>query len=155
VTGKKKLLDTFHHSLKKLKYYNDAKEIIDIFSHAYDREDKLSTFNIILNTRIAELLGIKCKFELGTNLGLGSYKKNDRLIRRCAILDSKTYLCGQGASGYQDDGLLISHGIEIIKADYALGNRLFGDDVRYSILYNVAKYGCEYIKAGIEEGIKV
>jgi len=141
----KKILKTIEINLGMYPYASDLQPILEEFSTAYYRYDCLGELNINMNQYLARAFRIQSNFREGTELGLDTFKKNERLIQRCKILGASTYLCGVGAKAYQDDNLLLNEGIRLNRLDYSLTKKLMGDDIRYSVLLGIAKRGMKSI----------
>lgn len=144
-----RLLKTIQFNLGGLPYYQDLNPILEHFSHLYWRCDKLAEFNIGMISFIASLLGICTTTLRGTQLGLREFRGNERLIKRCEILHSNVYLCGQGADGYQDEEQLNSAGIQLRRVDYDVGQNVLGEDLKYSVIFGIGRYGMARLKDGI------
>jgi hypothetical protein len=128
-------------NLRGLPYVKDIEPVLEQFVSAFRRYETLADLNIHMISFISSCLGIETPTRRGTELELESYRRNERLIRRCQLLGSYVYLCGQGADGYQDEETLNEVGITLRRIDYDLGKRLLGEDLPYSILVGIARQG--------------
>lgn len=153
----KKDLRVFHKSLNKIKveyssyeHYSDMVRVIDVVENAVRNNETLSQLNIFLIKNLCQLLEIKLNYKLGSDLGLDAYKANERLLYRSQILGVNGYLCGRGASAYQDDLFLTKNGMKISYVDYD-SLSWFGDDAAYSILHLIGKYGLISLKKFFRE----
>ena len=146
-----KILKTIHINLSCYSFAKDIDPIIDKFSEIFFQYNTIADFNINMIEFVGQTLGINVQTIRGTKLNLQNYKKNDRLIKRCELLNSKIYLCGKGADGYQDDDYLLNSGINVRKIDYSLGHKLFGPYLKYSILLCIAKFGIKLIQEEVNK----
>lgn len=135
------LLRTVRINFSREPHFAELEPILAEFERAYWAHETLADLNIAMILHIAGLLGVRPKTVRGTDLGLEAYHRNERLIRRCELLGSRVYLSGQGADAYQDEAQLRAAGIELRRIDYGIGQKTLGEDLRYSILYAVAKVG--------------
>lgn len=145
----KKLVKTLRLNLGGLPHFADIQPVIDEFEHAYRASRMIADFNIRMNQHIAQYMGITTPVLRGTALGLEAFHRNERLVQRCRVLHAGTYLCGQGADGYQDEAFIADAGIALQKIDYAIGRELFGEDLRYSVLQGIARQGIAATRAAI------
>ncbi len=146
-----RLLKTVRLNLGGLPFSRDLEPVLEHFSAAYRRHDTLADLNISTNLFIAASLGIDTPVRRGTDLGLESVRRNERLIRRCELLGSQAYLCGQGADSYQDEAMLNAAGIGLTRIEYDIGARVLGEDLRYSILVGLARRGTAALSAAVAE----
>lgn len=147
----KKLVKTIKLNLGGYDFFEDLVPILDEFFIQFYKNDSISELNVHMNSYIATMLGITTTTKLGTELNLEEYHRNDRLIRRCNLLNSTIYLCGQGADGYQNEAKIRAAGILLKKIDYSIGKNALGADLKYSILLGIAKYGIECLRKHISE----
>jgi WbqC-like protein family len=137
-------------NLRKLPHANDIEPVLEQFASAFHRYDTVADLNIHVISFLSAALGIDTPTRRGTDLKLESYRRNERLIRRCQILGSRVYLCGQGADGYQDEELLNQSGIALKRIDYDVGRRAVGDDLSYSILVGLARHGLAKLRDKVQ-----
>jgi len=147
----KKIIKTVKINLGSYDFFDDLIPILDEFSIQFQKKGNISELNIHMNSYIATLLGITTATKLGTELNLEEFHRNERLIRRCNLLNSTIYLCGQGADGYQNEAKIEAAGILLQKIDYSIGKDALGKDLQYSILLGIAKYGLDYLRLHISE----
>jgi hypothetical protein len=84
----------------------------------YDREwASLGELNIAVVKLLAELLGIRTKIAIASELPVVS-EKTARLIDICRAVGCDTYLAGAGSAEYMDFGLFQSSGIKVDVQDY-------------------------------------
>lgn len=148
-----RLIKTVRINFGGFPFANDLEPVLEHFSSIFLHGENLADLNIQTISHIAASLGIKTPTHRGMDLGLEIYHRNERLIERCKMLSSTMYLCGQGADSYQDEAMLAQAGIELCRIDYAVGHALLGEDMKYSILHSIAKYGTNYLRAGVEKFI--
>ncbi len=129
----------------------DLQPLLAEFEHAFAAHESVADLNIHVNQFIANAMGIHTPIRRGTELGLESFHCNERLIERCRCLSSQRYLCGQGADGYQDEAMLTDAGICLQRIEYGIGRQLFGDGLRYSVLYGIASVGLARICAAVAD----
>ena len=144
-----RLTKTLRINFGGLPYYKDLEPIIDEFAAAYSQYETLADFNIHMNEYLATSFRILTAVRRGTELGLEGFHSNERLIKRCQLLQSQDYLCGQGADGYQNETILKNAGIHLHRIKYDIGHSLFRDDLRYSVIYGLALVGLERIRDAI------
>jgi len=130
---------------KKAPFYNDLLSLIDQIELAFYSIKHIAEFNIFCIKLIANYLKIESIFLKGSDYGLQDYSANERLLFRAKVLGIPTYLCGQGASGYQDDRWLNERGMDVRYVNYSELD-FYGDDLRHSILHLIALYGVNSIK---------
>lgn len=147
----KKMLRTIEINLGGLPHFADIGPILEEFSRAYHAEETVASLNIRINRHIAGLLGIATPTFTGTELGLGAYRRNERLIARCRILGCDTYLSGQGADGYTEPAKFDEAGLKLVYLDYSLGKRLLGDKLKYSILVAIGLLGVRTLREALEQ----
>lgn len=110
-----KLLKSLEHNYKKYPGYPIYFEIIhQLMTY---QTDNLSEFNIHAITTIAKLIGINTKLVRQSELNHQS-ASTALLIELIQAVNADTYLCGNGASGYQDDILFEQQGITLKYQQY-------------------------------------
>lgn len=107
---RKKLLKTIEQNYGKAKHYNDVIPMLNELIH--HQSENIATYNIHAVRTIAEQLGLSCKFHLQSELNVPG-QSNELLINLVKAVDADVYLCGGGASGYQDDELFKNQGIHV------------------------------------------
>ncbi|MBT9507326.1 WbqC family protein [Rhodoferax sp.] len=150
-----KLTKTLQFNFGGFPHFRDIEPLIDEFQRAYWQYQSIADLNIHMNQHLAACMGIETPVRRGTELGLEAFHRNDRLVQRCRILEAGTYLCGQGADGYQDEAFIAGAGIELRRIDYAIGRELFGEDLRFSVLQGIARRGIVLVRdavAGYRQG---
>ena len=136
-----KLLKTIRFNLGGLPHYGDLTEILTHFATCFHEETHLGGLNIRVLKHIAAALAIRTPVRTGLELGLQAWHRNERLVRRCQILQADRYLCGHGSDDYQDDAMLCAAGIEPVRIRYDIGQRVLGEDLPHSILLAIARHG--------------
>jgi hypothetical protein len=136
-----RLPKTLRINLGGLPHFTDIEPLIDEFERACVQHDTVADLNIHMNQFLAASFGIRTVVRRGTELGLETFHRSERLIERCRLLKSRDYLCGQGADGYQDEAMLEAAGIRLHRIDYGIGRALFGDALPYSVLYGLGRVG--------------
>jgi hypothetical protein len=144
-----RLVKTLRINFGGLQHYADVEPAIDEFERACAMHEKLADLNIHMNQYLAALFDIRTPVMRGTELGLEPFHRNERLIERCRRLSSQDYLCGQGADGYQDEEMLEGAGVRLHRIDYGIGRALFGDALRYSVLYGMGRVGLAQIREAV------
>lgn len=144
-----KLAKTLRLNLGGFAHFSDIEPVIDEFERAYRANRMIADFNIHMNQHIAHYMGIVTPTLRGTALGLEAFHRNERLVQRCRVLNAGTYLCGQGADGYQDEAFIADAGIALRKIDYAIGRELFGEDLRFSVLQGIARRGIDAVRTAV------
>ena len=125
--------------------------VIAEFERAWTLHETVADLNIHMNQHIARSFGIHTPCRRGTELGLEGFHRNERLIERCRLVNSRDYLCGHGADGYQDDVMLVGAGIRLHRIDYGIGRALFGDALRYSVRYGLGRIGLVRIRDAVAD----
>lgn len=145
----RRILRSLEVNLGSFPHADDVRPLRDALAAAWERHETVAGLNVEVNMAIASALGIDTPVRLGSELGLGAFRSNERLIARCRALGSGRYLCGQGADGYQDPAMLATAGIELERIRYDLGESMLGPNLRYSVLAGVAAVGLERLRSGI------
>jgi hypothetical protein len=91
-------------------------------------EGNLAAFNIRAIEVIAAYLGLSTRFVRQSTLA-HSGRATERLISLVHAVDGSTYLCGDGASGYQRDELFAESGLGLVKQNFAI--RTYGEPSRF------------------------
>lgn len=146
-----KLINSVQLNLGRFPFHSDLVGLMDEFLELFNTCETISELNIAMIKSICNLIGLNPAFVKGTELGLQNYASTQRLIQRCRMLKSEKYLCGKGAGGYQDKELFLQSGVKLIEIEYDIGESLLGDELRYSILYSIAKIGLSSIKTAFAD----
>lgn len=146
-----RLAKTIRINFGGLPHFTDVEPVINEFERACVQYDTIADLNIHMNQYLAASFGIRTAVRCGTELGLEAFHRNERLVERCRLLNSRDYLCGQGADGYQDEAMLEGAGIRLHRIDYGIGRVLFGDSLRYSVLYGLGRIGLARIRDAVTD----
>jgi len=140
-----KLLKTVRTNLGGLQYFRDVEEILRAFEEAFWQFESVADLNIATIHDVAGRIGIDTKTLRGSELGLGQWHGNERLLKRQELLQSRIYLSGAGASEYTDEDSFRECGIRLDVISYTLGPKLFGENLKYSVLYGIGSVGAKRI----------
>lgn len=144
-----KLLKTVRLNLGGLPFSRDLEGILRVFEDDFWRLETVADLNIATILHIAECFGIDTRTLRGTELGLGQWHANERLLKRQQLLQSRIYLSGSGASEYTDEGSFIEQGFRLDVISYTLGPELFGENLKYSVLCGIGAVGIKRIAEAI------
>lgn len=107
---RKKMLRTLEFNYKKARNYQ---EVIPSLTKLIEYEtDCLAAFNVHAIQHISDMLGLKVKFQLQSELPV-SGMSTELLINIVKAVNATTYLCGGGAGSYQDDALFLEHSLKL------------------------------------------
>lgn len=114
---RKKIVSTILANYARHPYYHELDNfIIDLIINP---NNKLSEYNHSNILAILEVLGLNTqKVILGSSLNV-SGNATDLLISMVRSVQGTSYLCGGGASGYQEDEKFEKAGIELVYQDYS------------------------------------
>lgn len=105
------LLKTLETSYRRAPCFAEAMTILGPL--VLDKDILLATYNIHAVTRIAAALGFDTdKFVRSSSITTRG-QSTERLIELTRAVDGNTYMCGGGASGYQDDAAFAPAGIRL------------------------------------------
>ncbi|WP_336236146.1 WbqC family protein [Achromobacter dolens] len=106
-----KALKTIQQNYSKARFYGEvAPALIPLLMH---RAKTLCDYNINIILGICDLLGIsKSKIKIASELAVAE-TATDRLIAICKKVGANTYVCGGGASGYQEDEKFEESGLRL------------------------------------------
>lgn len=144
------VLKTARYNLGGLPHGADIEHFLDVFAEAYRRYETLADLNIATIEAIARALSINTPTVRGTELGLERFRATERLLKRLELLDADAYLSGQGAHDYTDVELFAASGRRLIWIDYALGPKLLGSDLPYSVLVSIARHGLARLSDAVQ-----
>ena len=144
-----KLLKTVRINLGGLPYFRDLEGILCVFEESFWRLETVADLNIVTILDVARRLGIETRTLRGTDLGLGQWHANERLLKRQELLQSRIYLSGAGASEYTDESSFRDRGLRLDVISYKLGPKLFGENLKYSMLYGIATVGVKRISEAV------
>jgi hypothetical protein len=130
-----KLLKTLSQAYKKATHFTELMPLIqDLLTYP---QQNLADYNIHAITKIAAYLGLKTTFIRQTELPHSAHS-TELLIELIQAVGAKTYLCGNGAGGYQEDALFNQQGIQLQYQDLKtspLTSNLPEGDQGFSILH--------------------
>lgn len=115
----KKHLKTFQINYSKAKYFKKIFPYFESVERQIHKELYLSNINIILINLILEILNVKKKIILSSQLNCIG-KKTSKLINICNFLNNKNYLINPGAQNYikKDIGLFEENNMTVNLLDY-------------------------------------
>lgn len=106
----KKLQQTIKMSYIKTPYFKKYYYLVErYFNHS---SDNLQRRNMEFIIEVMRILKISTKIIYSSDFNFTT-KKTELLIDLLKATNSTTYLCGNGASGYQDDALFAKHNISL------------------------------------------
>jgi len=91
-------------------YFREVLALLEPVYH--DPGEYLSLFNQTMIREIADYLGLKCRFEISSQLRPEG-KSDDRLISLARILGADTYVSGKGGQSYQNPDKFRAAGIKL------------------------------------------
>ncbi len=144
-----KLLKTVRINLGGLPYFRDIEEILRAFEDAFWRLETVADLNIATILDVAGRFGIGTRTLRGSELGLDQWHANERLLKRQELLQSRIYLSGAGASEYTDESSFRERGLRLDVISYTLGPELFGENLKYSVLYGIGTIGTRRIAEAV------
>lgn len=111
------------------------------------KSDSLAEYNINAIIGLAQLLGLKTKFIRQSDLP-HQHHSTVLLIELVKAVEANAYLCGNGAGGYQDDGLFAENGIELIYQNYdpvktGLSQIIQANEIGLSVLHTLFTRGIQ------------
>jgi hypothetical protein len=144
-----KLLKTVRINLGGLPYFRDLDGILRAFEEAFWCFETVADLNIVTILDVAGRFGIDTRTLRGSELGLGQWHANERLLKRQELLQSRIYLSGAGASEYTDESSFRERGIRLDVISYRFGPELFGENLKYSVLYGIGTVGIKRISEAV------
>ncbi len=106
----KKLQQTITMSYSKTPYFTKYYYLVENYFN--DSSNNLQTRNMAFIIEVMRILKISTKIVYSSDFNLKT-KSTELLIDLLKKTDSRTYLCGNGASGYQEDTLFSEHNISL------------------------------------------
>ncbi len=111
-----KILKTIYHSYKHATYFNQVFPVLEELIN--NPTDSLVEFNLKSIKYLCSCLNIDTsKIVLGATLNCEG-KATDLLISMVKAVNGTAYLCGAGASGYQEDEKFFNAGIKLIYQNF-------------------------------------
>lgn len=145
-----KIVNSIYYNFKSELYFKSVEPVLDILKSSYKKFDRLDEFNMNINNFIIEeLLGIKTKKFNGTDLGLGKFSKNERIIKNCQLLEADYYLSGSGGKKYMDIESFKEEKIQVLYFSSFIWGQLKPEIRNSSIIQIVSEVGLEYLKEKI------
>ncbi|MDA9272122.1 WbqC family protein [bacterium] len=121
----KKMKKKLEHNYKKYPYFSETMAILEpLLLH---NETNLAAYNIHSIVTLSKTLGFKTKFIKQSELK-HSRQSNELLIELIQQVGADSYLCGNGASGYQNDTLFLEAGIQLVYQDTSTIRNTFVQD---------------------------
>ena len=107
----KKHLKSIKTNYSKSPYYKDY---IDIFEEFYSKQwSNLSQLDIEITKKLFDILGIKIKTYISSELDVHEKDPNLRLIKLCKKIKATTYLSGIGGKNYLNEDLFNNNKIKL------------------------------------------
>jgi hypothetical protein len=103
-----KCFQTISHAYAKAPHYAHLSRFVDEYFSSND--ESLLECNMVFVTSIMQLLGINTKIVYSSSLSPRG-QSNELLLDLLSKVGASTYLCGNGASGYQLDHMFADRGI--------------------------------------------
>jgi hypothetical protein len=110
-TAPAKLLRTVREAYARAPFFREHEWLVA--EHLNDPDDNLSRRNMRFIERVMALLGVTTRIVYSSALGPPTSGKTALLVDLLAAVGANTYLCGLGASGYQDESLFEAAGIRL------------------------------------------
>lgn len=109
----KKMLKSLTHNYKKYPAFAKMFSELEPLFHSF-HGDNLADYNIHVIQTLATMLGLTTRFVRQSELS-HTQASNDLLIELVKQVDADTYLCGNGADGYQQETLFNQAGINVLR----------------------------------------
>ncbi|KTD62002.1 WbqC family protein [Legionella spiritensis] len=110
-----KLKSSLQHNYRKAPYYQEVMEFVEPLLN--NETDSLAEYNMHVITTLAEHLNVSTRFIRQSELVHQSHS-TELLIELIKQVGADTYLCGNGADGYQNDNLFTEHNIRLRYQNY-------------------------------------
>jgi len=113
---RKKLLATLRTSYGQARFFSDTFPVLDeLISNP---AENLADFNVAAISALCERLALRdTRLVLASTLETSS-TSTDRLVEIVQALGGETYLCGDGATGYQEDEKFYAAGIRLVRQGF-------------------------------------
>jgi hypothetical protein len=121
-----KLLRTLTANYSKAPQFSKCMALLEPL--ILEPESNLATFNIRAIEAIDAHLGLSTRFVRQSTLAY-SGRATDLLVSLVKAVGGSTYLCGDGASGYQRDELFAENGLGLVKQNFA--PQTYGEPTRF------------------------
>ena len=110
-----KLIKTLLINYKKSKYFPEVFEVLSkLITYP---ADGIGEFNIHCILELCEFIDIKCNFIRQSELQT-KHSSTELLIEITKKVGANTYLCGGGATGYQQDELFQTEGLKLVYQNF-------------------------------------
>ncbi len=106
---------TLFHTYRKAPFFDPVMRLVETI-YALET-DSLARFNMNAVVRIAEFLGLSCRFELSSAFGVAMCS-DDRLIELVKVVGGGTYISGAGGQNYQHPEKFEAAGIGLCVREY-------------------------------------
>lgn len=116
ISWRGKLLKTIENEYRKHPFYEEV--IVVITPLLLNPEENIAEYNIHAVTVIAKILGLDNSKLRRSSACLAMGASNELLCNLTRALDGNVYICGGGASGYQDDRFFAEQGIDLKYQDF-------------------------------------
>jgi hypothetical protein len=113
---REEFLETLEANYKKALNYGEGRCFLEELTQF--QTDSLADFNIQGIQLFSKYLGYQTKFVRQSSLPPMQERSNEMLIKICKHLKADTYLCGNGADGYQEDDRFADSGIKLLYQDF-------------------------------------
>jgi hypothetical protein len=110
-----KLKKSLEYNYKKTPFYSEVMKQIEGLIHF--ESDSLAEYNMNFITQLSKMLGLNTQFVKQSDL-THSQQATELLVELLEQVGATSYLCGNGADGYQKDDLFSAHNIELIYQNY-------------------------------------
>ena len=117
ISWQKKIAALVYETYHKAPFYNQIEPLEEIFFKTPLKTTSFSAFNIEIIKYISEILGLKPKWILSSELDIPNSKQNVNL-EIATQLKGKTYLSGLGAKKYQDESPFLERNMKLEYSDY-------------------------------------
>jgi len=143
---REKMIKTLEANYKKHPFFDETMEVIQPL--VLNQESNISEYNIHAIKKIVSAIGINHgKFVRSSNFAFES-TSNELLCDLTTVVGGKTYLCGGGATGYQDSRLFDALKVNLAYQDFEHPN--YGQSKRDKFLA-----GLSVIDAAMNVGWRV
>lgn len=110
-----KCLKTVRQAYAHARHFEEHKHLIENYFES--EEPMLVVRNMAFIQEVLALLGIKTRVVFSSQFGFTS-SKTELLVELLRGVGASTYLCGEGAKGYQEDALFQEAGIRLVYNRY-------------------------------------
>jgi len=111
----KKLKKSLEHNYKKAPFYLDVMNKIEPLLDF--KSDSLAEYNMNAIIKLSQLLGLQTRFVKQSEL-THKLHSTELLVELLSQVGADGYLCGGGATGYQEDNLFAENNIKLLYQNY-------------------------------------